>query len=236
MILEIMASKRMIERIGLRFGLVLWAFRAVGVTLCLVAMGCLAGCGGGSGYSSPPPPPPPTSNPVPTISSLNPNTIVAFVPIFGEPPVTIAVTGTNFITGANNNSSVLWNGSPLPTLPGPSGGLLAELGSSNVSTPDTATITVFNGPPGGGTSNALTFTVLSPPAITALSPSSVIAGGPAFTLTVTGTGFFPPSTVQWNPAGTASGTNARPTTFVSSTQVQAAISAADITVAGIAQV
>src|SRR2546425_3769587 len=68
-----------------------------------------------------------------------------------------------------------------------------------------------------------------PPAVSSLAPSSVTAGGVDFTLTVSGSGFVAASVVQWNGA-------ARPTTFVSSTQLQAALAAADIATAGTAQV
>ena len=67
------------------------------------------------------------------------------------------------------------------------------------------------------------------PTLTSLSPSSVVAGGPAFMLTVTGTNFVNSSVVRWNG-------NDRPTTFVSSTQLTAAISAMDIAAAGNASV
>jgi hypothetical protein len=59
------------------------------------------------------------------------------------------------------------------------------------------------------------------PAITSLSPNSTTAGGSAFTLTVTGSNFISSSTVQWNGS-------TRSTTFVSATQLQAQITAADI--------
>jgi hypothetical protein len=234
MIIQAVPFRDMLERIGMRFGLAFWVFRTVGVTLCLVAVGCFIGCGGGSSYSSPPPPPPPTPNPVPTIASVNPNPILVFVPIGGSPNPEIVVTGTNFV----QSSIIQWNGSAVlfTANSGSATALTAKLNFSDVATPGTATVTVFNPAPGGGTSNALTVTIVNPPAITGLSPSSAMVGGPAFTLTVTGTDFFPASTVQWNPSGTASGTNPRPTTFVSSTQLQAAISASDIAVAGIAQV
>jgi len=62
--------------------------------------------------------------------------------------------------------------------------------------------------------------------ITTISPTSATAGGAAFTLTVTGTNFVSGSIVRWN------STN-RTTTFVSSTQLTAAILAADITAAGV---
>jgi hypothetical protein len=63
------------------------------------------------------------------------------------------------------------------------------------------------------------------PALTSLSPPGATAGGPAFTLTVNGSGFVAGSVVRWNGAG-------RPTTFVSAAQVTAAISAADIAAPG----
>jgi hypothetical protein len=59
------------------------------------------------------------------------------------------------------------------------------------------------------------------PAITGLNPSSVTAGGPNFTLTVTGSGFLATSVVQVN------GSN-RPTVFVSGLKVTATIFATDI--------
>jgi subtilisin family serine protease len=67
------------------------------------------------------------------------------------------------------------------------------------------------------------------PKVTSLSPASTNSGGPAFTLTVNGSGFISASVVRWNG-------EARPTTFVSGTSLQAAISATDIAAAGTAQV
>jgi outer membrane protein assembly factor BamB len=57
--------------------------------------------------------------------------------------------------------------------------------------------------------------------ISGLSPSSTPAQGAAFTLTINGTGFVPSSAIGWN--GTL-----RTTTYVSPTQLTAAITAADI--------
>src|SRR5262249_43996231 len=59
------------------------------------------------------------------------------------------------------------------------------------------------------------------PNIASISPAQTYAGGSAFTLTVNGTSFVSASTVQWNGS-------ARPTTFVSSSQLTAAIGAADV--------
>ncbi len=67
------------------------------------------------------------------------------------------------------------------------------------------------------------------PVVASLSPGVATAGGAAFTLTVNGSGFVSTSVVQWNGAS-------RPTTFRSSTQLQASIPAGDIAAVGTALV
>jgi CSLREA domain-containing protein len=67
------------------------------------------------------------------------------------------------------------------------------------------------------------------PTITALAPSSVVAGSPGFTLVVTGTNFAPDAQVRWNGA-------ARATTVVSATQLSTTIAADDIAAPGAAQI
>jgi hypothetical protein len=62
-----------------------------------------------------------------------------------------------------------------------------------------------------------------------LVPTTVAPGSPAFTLTVNGTGFVAGSVVNWNGSP-------RVSTFVSSSRLMAAITAADVAVAGTATV
>jgi outer membrane protein assembly factor BamB len=62
----------------------------------------------------------------------------------------------------------------------------------------------------------------APLTLASVSPQSVTAGGPAFVLTVLGTGFTQGSTVQWNGS-------ARTTTVVSPMEILAQITGADIT-------
>jgi 6-phosphogluconolactonase len=66
-------------------------------------------------------------------------------------------------------------------------------------------------------------------AISAIAPSSATAGGPAFTLTVSGTGFVSSATVQWNGSPLA-------TTFISAKQLSAAVPASLIAASGSAGV
>lgn len=65
--------------------------------------------------------------------------------------------------------------------------------------------------------------------VSSISPTTVAEAGPAFKLTILGTGFSSGSSVQWN------GTN-RSTTYVSATELVAQINQADITTTGSASV
>jgi hypothetical protein len=67
------------------------------------------------------------------------------------------------------------------------------------------------------------------PVISSLQPSQAVAGGPGFTLIVTGSNFTAGAVVLWNG-------QPRPTTFVGTTELRAEIGAADIAVQGSAQV
>jgi acyl-CoA thioesterase FadM len=81
------------------------------------------------------------------------------------------------------------------------------------------------------TSPTVTVVVAPPPVPVAssLSPSSTAAGAGGFSLTVNGSGFTAASVVNWNGSP-------RATTFMSATQLQAAIAAADVAAVGTAQV
>ena len=164
------------------------------------------------------------NNPVPTLASLSPTSATA-----GGPAFTLTVTGTNFVSG----SVVRWNGTDRTTTYVSATQLTAAISSTDIANAGTASVTVFTPTPGGGTSGALTFTINAAnnpaPTLTTLNPTSATAGGPAFTLTVTGTNFVNGSVVQWK------GSN-RTTVYVSSTQLTASITAADIAAAGTAAV
>jgi hypothetical protein len=161
------------------------------------------------------------NNPVPTTTSISPLSATA-----GGAAFNLTVNGTNFVNG----STVRWSGSARTTTYVSGSQLTAAITTADIATAGTASVTVFNPTPGGGTSNAQIFTINNPaPAITSLSPSSATADGGAFTLTVNGTSFVSGSIVKWNGSD-------RTTTYVSGTQLTAAITAADIATAGTASV
>jgi len=105
----------------------------------------LAGCGGGDHATSTPP-----NNPVPTITSLSPNSEVA-----GSAAFMLIVTGTNFLS----SSMIQWNGSARPTTFASSTQVQAQIDAADVAAVGSVNVTVFNPSPGGGSSGAATFTV-----------------------------------------------------------------------------
>lgn len=166
------------------------------------------------------------TSPVPTISALAPASVTV-----GGPNFTLTVTGTGFTPGAR----VRLNGTPLAVTYVSATELRAEVTSAHIASVADLVLTVVNLPPGGGVSNALTFTVAPPPEqnpvpqIASLSPSWAIAGGQGITLTVRGSDFAATSTVLWNGVP-------RPTTRINTGELRALILAEDLASAGTAQV
>jgi hypothetical protein len=89
-------------------------------------------------------------NPVPDLASISPSSTIA-----GHADFTLNLTGTNFISG----SKARWNGADLATTYVDGTHLQATVPASLLTTPTSASVTVFNPGPGGGTSVARTFTV-----------------------------------------------------------------------------
>ncbi|MES2389931.1 MAG: hypothetical protein V4543_18155, partial [Bacteroidota bacterium] len=162
------------------------------------------------------------ANPVPTVSSISPTSATA-----GASATNVAVTGTNFVSG----STVYWNGAARTTTYNSATSLTAAITAADLASPGTGTITVVSPTPGGGTSSSsAAFTINHPVAVlTSISPTNTPALGAAFTLVLTGSNFYASSSVKWNGAG-------RTTTYISATEIRAAITAADIAAAGSAAV
>jgi YVTN family beta-propeller protein len=96
-------------------------------------------------------------SPVPTINFLIPSCVPAGEQFINAVNNQLTITGLNFVA----SSVVRWNGTDRPTaLDTNSLGkiLSAQISASDIAAAGTATVTVFNPAPGGGTSNSLTFT------------------------------------------------------------------------------
>jgi hypothetical protein len=161
------------------------------------------------------------TNPVPGIGSLSPDTTLA-----GGPSFTLTVNGSNFVS----TSRVYWNGTKLSTTYVSNAVLQAKVPASAIKTAGTASVTVVNPAPGGGTSNPETFYINNPvPSLTSLIPSSIRAGSASFTLFIYGSGFVTTSQALWNGSS-------RTTTYHSAGKLAAQILKSDVAKAGTAQV
>jgi len=162
------------------------------------------------------------SSGAPIISTLSPNSATT-----GGPAFTLTVQGANFTVGA----AVLWNGGALSTSFVNASQLTAFVPASLIAVQGSANVNVLN--PGGTLSNTINFGIgqqsSGAPVITSLSPSSAAPGGPAFTMTVFGSGFAVGSVVLWNG-------NTLSTTFVNTSQLTAFVPASLISSQGSASV
>lgn len=165
-------------------------------------------------------------NPAPVLTNILPANADE-----GSGAFTLTAQGTDFVA----SSVVRWNGQDRATTYVSANELAATITAADVATAGTATVTVATPAPGGGVSAGRTFTIDPvasndpPPFLTGILPSSADEGSGAFTLTAQGADFVASSVVRWNGQD-------RPTTFVSSGQLTAAIGAADIAMAGTAAV
>lgn len=199
--------------------------RSLAVALLL---GVLAACGGGGGGGSGGSGAGSSSGSsgsegvMPSLTALSPSSDTAAGPDF-----TLSVSGVGF----DGASVVEWNGSARTTAYISSAQLTAKITAADVGNSGTAAVTVSNQASGGGVSQALSFSIQRAveSSLSSIFPSTVAAGGPAFTLTVLGSGFNTGSTVQWNG-------NARVTAYVSPVELTAQIAAADIADTGSAAV
>jgi hypothetical protein len=166
------------------------------------------------------------NNPVPAITPpLVPTSTTA-----GGAAFLLTINGTNFVAGATvtfGSNPALTPVSITPTK------ITVTIPAADFTSAGTPNVTVTNPGPGGGASAPAAFTVNNPvPTLTAATAggNTHISGGVAFVLTVTGTNF-----VSGN-AGESTVVNfngkAEPTTFVSATQLTAAVPASDAATAG----
>ena len=166
-----------------------------------------------------------TGTPPPTfaLTSISPSTIAA-----GSPDFTLAATGTGFVSG----DVITLDGVAANTTFESATQMHATVPAAVVANPGTIAVAVQDA--SKNKSNSLPLTVSGafvgkPPTLTSLSPNTIYALSPAFTLTANGTGFESGSQIVWN--GTP-----LTTTFVSNTQVTASVAASFLTLVGVENV
>lgn len=153
------------------------------------------------------------SNPSAAVQNINPS--AAFV---GSAAFEMTVHGGGFVSG----STVLFNGSPLPTTYQGATSLKAQVPASSLTAAGDFPIAVQNPPPGGGVSAPVVFKLQYPaPSASSLAPSTVAAGSGPTEVVVTGVGFFVTTQITIDNAPSA-------TTFIDSTHVKATLTAAQL--------
>ena len=155
----------------------------------------------------------------PTITAISPQQARA-----DTGTMSVAVTGTNFYP----QTVVTWDGTARPTRYIDPTRVIVDLQAADVATVGAHAVVAVNGPPGGGSSQPMSFQSVPPaPRIVSLDPGHAIAGGAAFTLEVGGAYLTPQTIVRWNG-------EARPTTVLDQSRARVAISGADIATSGTA--
>jgi hypothetical protein len=157
------------------------------------------------------------SNPVPTVSTLAPSSVLV-----GSPAGNITVTGTNFVSGI----TLAVNGSLRNTTYVSDTQLTASLTADDFLSAAPLLLNAVNPQPGGGASGTIAFVVANPlPTIASVSPSELKAGSSPTTVDVVGTGFVAGTGVLVNGAS-------RPATVISTTAMKVALTSADLVNAG----
>ena len=114
------------------------------------------------------------ANPVPFINQpLTPETVEP-----GEGGFPLMVNGTGFVSG----SKVQWNGSPRATTFISNSTLTAAILASDISIPNTASVTVVNPAPGGGVSNVVFFEATLPTTAMVFGASLFSVGSSPFSV------------------------------------------------------
>lgn len=161
------------------------------------------------------------SNPAPLLTTVSPTFVAP-----GGPQFVLTLNGTGFVAA----SVVRWNGADRATTFVSATQLTAIITAADIATQGTGQVTVFNAGPGGGTSSQTSVSIGNAvPQVTQLVPAVARPGAAGFSLKLVGSNFVSGAAVTWNGA-------ALTTTFVSATELQAAVPAGDITTEGVAQV
>jgi uncharacterized protein (TIGR03437 family) len=146
--------------------------------------------------------------------------------------VAVDSAGSVYIADTFNNAIRKVAGGSISTIAGGGGGFLGG-GPANdilVSTPNGLTVDAGGNIYVADTGDYRIIELIPPgPSITLLNPTATVQLGQATTLTVTGTGFFASSVVEWNGAALS-------TTFVSGTQLTAALPANLVSATGTAAI
>ena len=160
-------------------------------------------------------------NPIPTITSLSPSTIY-----LNSPTTTVTINGSGFLSSTavflqNSNTQLLTTFVSATQIK-------TQLPDTALSSAGPLFLSVTNPAPGGGPAFATVQVIAPDPGINNVSPTSIVAGTPSEPILINGQNFNSGAKVQWNGISI-------PTTYISSTQLQAQPTTAELATAGIVQ-
>jgi hypothetical protein len=160
-------------------------------------------------------------NPIPTITSLSPPTLY-----LNSATTTVTINGSGFLS----SSTVFLQDSTTKLLTTfvSATQIKTQIPDTLLSSTGQLSLCVTNPPPGGGPAFTSVQVVAPDPGINNFSPTSIVAGTPSEPILINGQNFMSGAKVQWN------GTNIS-TTYVSSTQLQAQPTTAELATPGIIQ-
>ncbi|WP_321470789.1 IPT/TIG domain-containing protein [uncultured Paludibaculum sp.] len=153
---------------------------------------------------------------IPISSSVTPGGFIA-----GGDLSPITINGSRFLAG----DRVFWNSVPLVVTSSTPTQLMATVPAQLISSPGTAVIKVVSGSLTSNPYPVVVYASVPIPTLAAVSPAYVNAGAAGFTVNVTGSDFLPGATIYW--AGTPLAT-----TFVSASEMNAAVPAGLVTESG----
>jgi hypothetical protein len=150
-------------------------------------------------------------NPMPALTTLTPSSALA-----GATDTSLTISGSSFAPMA----SVFFDATSLTVSNEATDTITTTIPASLLTVSGSHNITVVNATPGGGTSNAISFTVTNPNVvITSVTPSLATVGDGSKPIAIVGTGFVSATTIAFN------GTTV-PSTFTDSSHIAATLGAA----------
>jgi len=156
-------------------------------------------------------------NPAPALTALDPTSVLT-----GSADAPLTLMGSSFAP----NPSVYFDGNALVVASATATSISTTIPASLLKASGGHNLTVVNGSPGGGTSNAISFTVSNPTVtITSVTPSTATVNDASKSLAIVGTGFVSATSIAFN--GTALSS-----TYVDGSHMTATATASSFTNAG----
>jgi trimeric autotransporter adhesin len=156
-------------------------------------------------------------NPIPNITSISPPSVYV-----NTPTTTVTINGAGFLPSSLVYLQNYPNGTALPTTYVSATKITTQVPDTALSNLGAVSLYVANPQPGGGTSITANLQIVGgEPSISNINPASIVAGTASEPIIINGQNFASGAAVQWN------GVNV-PTTYLSSTQLQAQPTTAEL--------